>query len=105
MVLWLGDRSSSFPFLSLITCLLTICSFSQLPYLLVWRLFQAAYGRNPIFLSFPPFRLDTSTNPSTVLKFAVSLSRFRSFSLSSLLWSSDVTLLGFLALKQIYLLL
>lgn len=52
-------------------------------------------------IPFSPFRLDTFTHPSAVLKFAVSLSRFRTLSISSLFWSSDVTLLGFVALIQI----
>ena len=78
MVVWLRDGSSSFPFLSLITvCLISVpfLSFGTFWFGDDYGLLLGEILPAPL----PPFCLDTSTNLSTVLKFAVSLSRFRSF--------------------------
>lgn len=48
--------------------------------------------------AFSPFCFDKYTDSSMALKFSVKLSCFRSFRVSSLLWSSDVSFLSFLAL-------
>lgn len=64
-----------------------------------------SFGEEVLFYRLSPASVSTLRNSSRVSQFAVSWSRFMPLRVSSLLWSSDVLLLTFLALIQIRLLL